>query len=373
MYFLVGTFNTPGIYTLRFQAPATLTLIHTSPAIGSHSFLALSPSKSFLYATAWLEQPSVVSYVVNPNHAITLLNEKPVKSRSGYVAASASHLYSAGGGSGEVFSLETDGSIGKAAQELSFVDTDLVGGQDNSGDAHGGFGGLRHGAHSIDLSPDGKSVFVADIGRNCIWTYSVSPALSEPHLMFRSKHIPPRSHDGPRHTTPHPNGQLLYSLQEHSSMVDCFEIQAADATLRHLHGVKIIPADMDPKDYWADEVRVSASSDGKPKYLYASTRGLQPETRGYVAAFRLRADGTIEDEPLDIWETPTSGGIANAVEPAPIRSTEDGSYEYMALTDSQEGWVFVLQFDGKHIEECARLKLEDDSGSLVQAATAVWL
>ena len=48
--------------------------------------------------------------------------------------------------------------------------------------------------------------------------------------------------------------------------------------------------------------------------------------------------------------------------------------EWIALTDSQEGYVFVLSFDGFRIEEVARVKLEDGSGvEVVGAATAVWL
>lgn len=77
-------------------------------------------------------------------------------------------------------------------------------------------------------------------------------------------------------------------------------------------------------------------------------------------------------EPLALWETPTSGGWANAVEPAPkgiSTLTQDGGCDYLALTDSEEGLVMVLSWDGKAVEELARTKLPDGAG----AATAVWL
>lgn len=153
-------------------------------------------------------------------------------------------------------------------------------------------------------------------------------------------------------------------------------------------GVKIIPTGMSPSHftslgftayktytehsptlYWADEVRVSPSSD----YLYASTRGLEPETKGWFAVFRLLPSGLVEsDTPLALWETPTSGGWANAVEPAPSPLStlrqKDGK-DYLALTDSEEGLVLVLSWDGEKVEEVARTKLEGKAG----AATAVWL
>ena len=107
--------------------------------------------------------------------------------------------------------------------------------------------------------------------------------------------------------------------------------------------------------------------------MIASTRGLEPTQKGYVAIFALSADGIVSSEsPLSMWETPTSGGWANAVQPAPVGEWgEDGKdgKEYIALTDSEEGLVMVLSWDGKSTEEVARVKLEAGAG----AATAVWV
>lgn len=135
------------------------------------------------------------------------------------------------------------------------------------------------------------------------------------------------------------------------------------------------PAELSPTLFWADEVRLSLSptSNGSPQYMIASTRGLEASQMGYVAIFALSADGLVaNDKPLAMWETPTSGGWANAVQPAPVGEWgEDGKdgKEYIALTDSEEGLVLVLSWDGKVVEEVARVKLEGGAG----AATAVWL
>lgn len=158
--------------------------------------------------------------------------------------------------------------------------------------------------------------------------------------------------------------------------------------LQHLQGVRIIPPEEHEREFWADEVRTSLSDGAKPRYLYASTRGLEKGKRGYVAVYALTEDGRIDgtasssssssltasqrqggDERypglLDMYTTPTSGGWANAVQPGP---TVNG-IEYLALTDSEEGFVFVLSWDGKKIAEVARVHLGDGEG----AATAVWL
>jgi carboxy-cis,cis-muconate cyclase len=144
--------------------------------------------------------------------------------------------------------------------------------------------------------------------------------------------------------------------------------------LKHVQGVKIIPEAEDHTEFWADEVRTSLSNGDKPKYLYASTRGLEKTKVGYVAAFRLLEDGRIDDGGqsgkeqdgvLAMWQTPTSGGWANAIQPGPTV----GGIEYIALTDSEESLVMVLSWDGRDFKEAARAKLDGGVGP----ATAVWL
>jgi carboxy-cis,cis-muconate cyclase len=411
--FLVGTFNTPQLYTIRFTPPrptsqdrasANLSVLHRSEAIGSHSWLHLNSSRldgtHVLYATAWTDPPSVVAYSVKSPTDIRLLGSGTTRSRSGYVAANDLALYSAGGATGEVFHLDrSTGEIVLPSGEKGDVSTrdqaqfpplQLLSFLDQTAQRDDGsvmdFGGLRHGAHSTDLSPDGKALYVADIGRNCIWTFSVNQTTGQ--LTLGEKHISPRPNDGPRHVWPHPTGKYVYCLQEHTSMVDIFETSEGGVKLKHVQGVRIIPAGEKEGNYWADEVRTSLSNGGKPKYLYASTRGLKDGTKGWVAVYRLTEEGLIDTsiQPhtsykhntpdtdaneanynglLYMWQTPTSGGWANAIQPGP---TNNG-VEYMALTDSEQGFVFVLSWDGKEIQEAARTKLDEGAG----AATAVWL
>ena len=282
-----------------------------------------------------------------------------------------------------MFRLNADGSIGALVQELSLLDEGISDVENKSGDQHSDFGRLRHGAHSVDLSPDQRTLYIADIRRNCVWTYAVkSHAASslDPPLRLSGKHVAPRANDGPRHATPHPNGRVLYSVQEHSNVVDEFVVSEDGTALRHVRGVEILPPGKRTQDFWADEVRVSRLQ-GVPRYVYASTRGLEAGTKGWVVVWTVDEEGMIEGDAADRWETPTSGGVANAIEPAPgggkgeRRHGMDEEVEYLALTDSQEGWVFMLSFNGKNIAEVARVKLTDerDERLVVKAATAVWL
>jgi carboxy-cis,cis-muconate cyclase len=79
----------------------------------------------------------------------------------------------------------------------------------------------------------------------------------------------------------------------------------------------------------AATVRVSANS----KFLYATTRGSRNgSSKGYLAAFALKDDGSIASQNY-ITPTTTSGGGSNQVVP----STFDDNY--FAILDSATGFV----------------------------------
>ena len=162
-------------------------------------------------------------------------------------------------------------------------------------------------------------------------------------------------------------------------MVDVYAIGDGGVSLTHLVGKKVIPEREDAAFYWADEVRTSLSGGDRPRYLSASTRGLESDKaktdkyrRGWVWAFKLREDGMVDDSAggdeggaLQMFQTPPSGGWANAIAPGPSIA----GVEYIALTDAEESQVMLLAWDGKQFEEAARARL--DEGAMV--AMAVWL
>lgn len=202
-----------------------------------HSLSDLQADKTRLYATCWSDPPALAAYSITRSDSTgiapipSLLSTVKTRARSGYCCASATTVYTAGGPTGEAFAIDPATGGFKAGvgpvQLLEFVDS---AGQVDSGGVMD-FGGLRHGAHSADLSPDGKLLYIADIGRNCIFVYAVA---GDGSLTLTDKNIAPRLNDGPRHVTPHPAGKLVYSLQEHTSMVDVFEVRSFART--HLIG-----------------------------------------------------------------------------------------------------------------------------------------
>jgi carboxy-cis,cis-muconate cyclase len=90
--------------------------------------------------------------------------------------------------------------------------------------------------------------------------------------------------------------------------------------------------------------------------------------RGYITVWAFDpASGRLGDEPVDRWETPTSGGKANAIEFAPQQGPD--ASDFIVLTDDEQGFVVVLEWDGMKLAEVARTKLDEGTG----ASHAVWL
>lgn len=123
--------------------------------------------------------------------------------------------------------------------------------------------------------------------------------------------------------------------------------------------------------YRGDTLRVSFSG----KYLFATTRGAKSSTKGILAVYDISNYNAPLSDAICIWETPTSGGKANAIEPSPFRGLGDGTSnqgneEWIVLTDDEEGWVFIIQWDEekREISEVDRALLPGKS-----ASHAIWL
>ncbi len=125
----------------------------------------------------------------------------------------------------------------------------------------------------------------------------------------------------------------------------------------------------DPHDYRGDTLRLSKTT----SHVFATTRGKDTTVRGHLVAFELSPSGHLahpEAPPAATYQTPTSGGKANAIEvtAAHGRGTP-GELDWIVLTDGEEGFVMVLGWDGREFSEIDRVPLQE--GDL--ASHAIWL
>lgn len=126
---------------------------------------------------------------------------------------------------------------------------------------------------------------------------------------------------------------------------------------------------MDAHDYRGNTLRISR--DGK--FLFASTRGGARGAKGFVTAFELDAGGRLAStEAVHYHETPTSCGIAGAIEPAFWQGSEGvAGQDYVLHVDEEAGYVRVLGWSSglKSFREVASTQLPDGA----TASHALWL
>ena len=120
-------------------------------------------------------------------------------------------------------------------------------------------------AHSAFYSPDGKYVFVQDLGLDKILAYTVDEATQK--LNFHG-FTQLESGAGPRHLAFHPSGAYAYVINELNSSVTVLRYIKDEGRLEVVETVSTLPPDFDGESYCAE---IAVSEDGKT--VYGSNRG----------------------------------------------------------------------------------------------------
>lgn len=175
-----------------------------------------------------------------------------------------------------------------------------------------------------------NSIFMYDIAKNG----TATPL---------SINLSPTEGDGPRNSFSSKDGKLLYVMTEHNQWLDVYKVH--DTRLEHIQRGSAIPDDV-RGTYTFRSNTVQMSRDGK--YLFTSTRSWNnTEANGYVAVFALDKHGKLKNEKaVAFYEAPVTLGSAGGLRVLPWgdETTQDpkGISDYMYLSDTSEGWIFIL-------------------------------
>jgi carboxy-cis,cis-muconate cyclase len=118
----------------------------------------------------------------------------------------------------------------------------------------------------------------------------------------------------------------------------------------------------------------STPSEPSPLALFATTRGARAETNGWLTAFELDAEGLLVNS-TDRFETPTSGGKANAID---VRSKEPEPGVWILLTDDTTvgPGLRVIEWNGKSqggFNVVAAWPSDNDIKVMGGGSHAIWL
>lgn len=324
----IGTYtegtNSKGIYALSFDGGGgTLEEIATIQS-DNPSFLA--KRGNILYAAN--EQKGtgkVSSFFVHPDSSLTFKNSVDFSgSATCHVAVSIDgrFLFAANylSGNAASFPIFPDGSLGDA---VSVVQHEGKGANPKRQES-------PH-AHSVNPTPDGKRLVVADLGIDRLMIYDIdqeSGALSLNKTQPFVKMIPG---EGPRHMAVGADGKNLYVVTELGNHVIHY-VSAADDSLIERHMLPILPLGFRGDSIAAD---IHLSPDGR--FLYASSRGWDG-----VTSYAVDSDGSIE--PLEFVQL-------NGKTPRNFALSPDERFLLVGYQDSDRIAVYSRDIESGKIEK----------------------
>jgi len=266
-YFVyVGTYtskDSEGIYAWRFHSetgklsPVGMVAKTINPA-----FLAVHPNRHFLYAVNETANGSVSAFAMDratgkltPLNTVSSRGPGPCHltlDKTGRCLIIANYS----GGSVAAFPVAKNGRLGDATSFFQHSGTVAL--PQRQGGPH---------AHAALASPDNRYALIADLGLDEVLVYRLNAAKASltPNDPPFAK-VAPGS--GPRHLAFHPNGRLLYLLNEIKSTVAVFSYVAKRGELQEIQTVSALPKDFQGVTN-AAEIVVHPSG----KFLYSSNRG----------------------------------------------------------------------------------------------------
>jgi len=248
-------------------ATGELTALEVAAELSNPSFLAIHPSRRFLYSVneagrfAGKTGGGVSAFSIGTGGELTPLNAQA----SGgawpchiTVSKAGKHLLGANYGGGSVFVLPI-GADGRLGERTGFVQ--------HTGRSVDPKRQTAPHAHSINLDPADRFAFAADLGLDKVLIYRFDAArgtltANDPPFAAAAPGA------GPRHFAFHPGGKWAYVINELNSTMSAYAYDAEKGALTHVQTISTLPTGYEGRNSCAE---VQAHSSGR--FLYGSNRG----------------------------------------------------------------------------------------------------
>ena len=285
-----------GIYLFDADlATGALSYKGVTPNSANPWWIAINPAGTFLYSANEISnQPgstsgSVSAYAIDRSSgALTLVNTvESGGSRPAQLSVHPSGRYvlvaNFGGNTLAVFPVQPDGSLG-APTDLQH-DQGAIGPKKSSSAPPGGLqsnGHDRPRPHMIQADPAGRFIVSADLSMDAllVWKFDLNKGLLIP------TGLPPAlvgAGDGARHFAFHPNGKLLFSLQEEGGTIVSFDYDPASGALTRKQSLSTLPAGY-TGSFYSSEIVVAPGG----HFVYTLNRLYDA-----IVCFRIGADGML--------------------------------------------------------------------------------
>jgi 6-phosphogluconolactonase len=227
------------------------------------SFLEIHPNGKYLYAVGeGGDAGSVNAYKIDRNTGfLKFLNQEPSGGRGPChlsIDFAGKNLLVANYSSGNVSVIPISGD-GRLRKPTGFAQ--------HTGSSINPERQDKPHAHSINVSPDSRYAFAADLGIDKIMIYALD--IDKGTIVtnkFGFVKLSPGA--GPRHFSFHPNGKYAYVINELSGTVTAFSYDSSTGSLSEIQTITTLPDQFNEFNKCA-EVRVHPNG----KFLYGSNRG----------------------------------------------------------------------------------------------------
>ncbi len=265
-YVYVGCYtggnNARGIGVFHYDVTTSaFTPVSIVAPVSNPSFIVIDSAKKFLYSGNESGGGSASAFSVNPlTGALRFLNTQGAGGQPAHLTIhpAGKHVITANytGGTVAVFPIQGDGSLGGSSQIVQH------------------FGELGPNAgrqeaphpHMALADSTGKFVLVNDLGIDSTIVYSFDAATGK---LTEVNRVASAAGAGPRHLAWHPNGKIVYSINELNNSLNTYAWDGNTGNLTVVQeGVSTLPAGFRGNS-GAGEVLVDAAG----KFLYASNRG----------------------------------------------------------------------------------------------------
>jgi 6-phosphogluconolactonase len=320
----VGPYTRPnkskGIYAYKFDSKTgKFTSIGLAAETSNPSFVAVHPNHKFLYAANENGQGMVSAFAIDAaTGMLKALNQTSSKGSGPchlVVDPTGKWLFVANYNNGSVAAIpvNADGSLGDAA---SFVQ--------HSGSSVNAQRQKGPHAHETVLSPDGKVLFVPDLGMDQIMAYRFD---AKGQL---TPNDPPftkiAAGSGPRHMAFHPDGKFAYVMTEMTASVIGFGYDAKKGSMTEMQTYPATPADFTGQKSGAE---IAVHPNGK--FLYASNR-----VHNSIAIFTIDATGAL-----------TSAGNVPVPGRTPRHFAIDPSGNFLVVENQDSDNIVIFRIDPK--------------------------
>jgi len=211
-----------GIYRLQLLADGNLQVVDRLKT-DNPSWIVVSQDQRLLYTTNESETGRVSAIEIAPQGPLRLLNSQQTRGAhpthacltpDGHYLLAANYSDGMNNAGFIVFPIMGSGEIGEAVQHVRFAEgSAVVAERQQSGHAH-----------SVNISPDGKILYVADLGADIVRVYHYQPQNDTPFLPQPQDDIRLPGGAGPRHIAFSDDGRFVCVVSEMSAQVHLFQM-----------------------------------------------------------------------------------------------------------------------------------------------------